>query len=404
MKYIAFINSLFPALSATFIYKEVLGLRKRGLPVKTFAIRKPPLEEISKESYDLRDTTVYLLPVNYLKLVQAHLYFVLKYPLRFLHTLCFLITRKFDNKLKDRFRTLLHFFEGILFAKLIEEQGDICHIHAHYAAHPTSVALTASMLTKLPFSFTAHAYDIWIDRLFIKDKVNAAEFVITCTAYGRQQILKNNGILNPRKITTIYHGVNTSKFSPRHSAPASKTTILHVGRLSEEKSQDNLIRACAILKQQRYNFECLIVGDGPLYSYLKDLIIQNGLEGVVKLVGKVFQENIINYYAAADMFVLPSQRENLPNVLLESLAMGVPVIATNIAGIPELIQNNKNGLLVDPNNVEALAATMKKLIDDKELTKTLRNNGRRSVCRNFEQQSMLDKIVELYRAHGVIEK
>jgi glycosyltransferase involved in cell wall biosynthesis len=402
MKSIAFFNSLFPALSATFIYKEALELKKRGLPIKTFAIRKPPLDEISKECHGLRETTTYLLPANIIKFIGAHLYFLLKHPLRYFGTLIFLLTRKFNHKLKDRYRTILHFCEGVLLAKLLTEDDDICHIHVHYAAHPASVAIAASKLTGIPFSFTAHAYDIWIDRLFIEDKVNAARFAIACTKYGREQILKNNGIIDPKKLVTIYHGIDTEKFAPRETPTRnSKTTILHVGRLSEEKAQANIILACKILKRDHYDFQCLIIGDGPLYNDLKGLIVQNDLDDQVKLVGKVFQEEIIDYYAKADMFVLSSYRENMPNVLVESMSMGIPTIATAIAAIPELIQDGENGLLVEPNNIEQLAQAMKRLIDKKEFAQQIAQNGRNTVLDKFDHNDSLDQLIELYRKHDL---
>ena len=402
MKSIAFFNSLFPALSATFIYREALELKKRGLPIKTFAIRKPPLDEISQESHGLRENTTYLLPVNIIKLTAAHLYFLFKHPPRYFGTLLFMLTRKFDHKLKDRYRTVLHFCEGVLLAKLLAEEKDIGHIHVHYAAHPASVAFAASKLTRIPFSFTAHAYDIWIDRLFIKDKVNAARFAIACTEYGREQILKNNGIVNPEKLVTIYHGIDTDKFAPRPSPrPESQTTIVHVGRLSEEKAQANLVRACKILKREHYDFQCLIIGDGPLYSDLKELIDRNGLADQVKLVGKVFQEDIVDYYARADLFVLCSHRENLPNVLVESMAMAIPTIATAIAAIPELIQDGENGLLVEPDNTEQLARAMKRVIDEKEFARRIAENGRKTVLDKFDHNDSLDQLIELYRKHDL---
>ena len=403
MKSIAFFNSLFPALSATFIYREALELKKRGLPIKTFAIRKPPLDEISKECYDLRDTTTYLLPLNIVKLLKAHLYFLFKHPGRYIGTLIFLLTRKFDRKLKDRLRTVIHFCEGVLLAKLLIEDNEISHIHVHYAAHPASVAFAASKLSGIPFSFTAHAYDIWIDRLFIKDKVNAARFAVACTNFGREQILKNNGIIDPDKLVTVYHGIDTEKFAPRDKHDSeSQTTIVHVGRLSEEKAQANIILACKILKHEGYDFQCLIIGDGDLYNDLKELIIQNDLEDRVELVGKVFQEEIIDYYAKADMFVLSSHRENLPNVLVESMAMGIPTIATGIAAIPELIQDGENGLLIEPNNIEQLARAMKRLIDEKEFAQRIADNGRKTVLEKFDHNTSLDKLVELYSQQDIV--
>jgi len=403
MSCIAFISNYFPTLSETFIYNEVIGLRKRGLCIKTFSIRKPEKENISKESYGLMDSTTYLIPVNYYEFIKALTYFAARNALVCIRILYFLFTRKFQHKIKDRLRTLFHFCEGVYIAKMVVDDGSITHLHAHFVSHPATAALVASRLTKIPFSFTAHAFDIFEDKLFITDKVNAAKFGITCTNYGKSCLLENNGIRNPDKITTIYHGVDTKRFEPEPKASIHpKTTLLTIGRLVETKAQKNLIAACKLIKDGGYDFQCLIIGDGPLYNYLQDTIAADNLQNEVRLVGKVFHEDIKNYYRNADIFVFSSiGGDNLPNVLLESLATGLPVVATGINGIPELIENGVTGLLVRPNNIEEFADAIKLLIDNKELRIKLSENGRKLVCRNFDVEKSLDKILDLYNKHGI---
>jgi colanic acid/amylovoran biosynthesis glycosyltransferase len=397
MRSIAFINNHFPALSATFIYKEVIGLRNRGLPIRTFSIRRPDMCALSEDSLELTHTTTYLLPVNVSKFIKSHFYYIFKKPLSYFGTFFFLITRKFDNLFKDRIRTILHFCEGVYFARIIHDDGRILHIHSHYASHPCTLAFVASRLTRIPFSFTAHAHDIWEDRLFLRDKINASKFLITCTYYGRQELLKIEGIKNKEKIQTIYHGVDTDKFRPKNDRVNRETfTILNIGRLVKDKAQKNLIEACKLLKEEGYIFECLIVGDGPLMKELKGYINENQLDKEIKLIGKVFQEQICEIYGMADIFVLTSVRENLPNVLLESLAMGIPVIATNIAGIPELIKDKVTGILIELNDPHQLAEKIKLLIKDKRLAKELSENGRKSVCMNFDTNDMINKLEKIY--------
>ena len=398
MRSIAFINNYFPALSATFIYREVIGLRSRGLAIRTFSIRKPPKSSLSQESLGLTDSTTYLLPVQVASFLSAHLYYILRNPWRYVRILFFLMTRRFDCPFKDRKRTFYHFCEAVYFAKIIEEDAEIAHIHAHYASHPTTVAFVASALSGRPFSFTAHAHDIWEDRLFLTEKLNAAAFAITCTHYGRLSLLKAGNIREPDKITTIYHGIDTSDFFPRPKADHHPITILNVGRLTWEKAHINLLKACSQLKREGYLFRCLIAGEGPLLQTIQEFIAASGLTQEVTLLGRVFQEYIRELYSQADIFALSSIQENLPNVLLESLAMGLPVVASNIAGVPELILDRHTGLLVRPNDPSHLAEAIRTLIDDPELRYSLARNGREHVCTHFDIQFSLDKLQSLYES------
>jgi glycosyltransferase involved in cell wall biosynthesis len=313
------------------------------------------------------------------------------------------MTRRYNKKITDRKRTFFHFAEGVYFAKLIQEDSTIRHIHAHYVSHPATVTMIASVLNRIPFSFTAHATDIWEDKLFIKEKVNGAKFAITCSEYGRRAILNLRGIKEPKKITTVYHGVDTESF--RRTKPLarnSKPIILNIGRLFFHKAQDNLIKACKILRDQGVEFQCLIGGDGPLKEYLEKLINDNMLQENIKMLGAVLQEDIKQYYEIADIFVLPSISENLPNVLLESLSMGIPVIATEVAGIPELIKDKETGILVKPNDIEGLAKAMELLICDENLRKNISEKGKDWVTKKFDAARCLERLEDVYRSNNII--
>jgi len=394
MNKIAFIDNYFPYLSTTFIYQEVLGIKNMGIPIKTYSIRKPTSSQIPKECLELYHTTKYLIPINISSFITANLYFIVKSPIKYFDLIIFLLKRKYEKNVIDRVRTIFHFFEGVYLAKLIKNENDISHIHAHQASHPCTLALVAAELNQITFSFTAHANDIWVDKLYISDKVNRAKFVITCTNYGRNFIINENSIENPDKISTIYHGVDTNKFKNiKQNKNNSIFTILNIGRLSEEKGQKNLIMACKELRDNGYVFKCIIVGDGPHRSILSKLIEQYDLKEMIILVGEVFQEDIIEYYRNADLFVLTSIRENLPNVLLESQSMGIPVIAPNIAGIPELIQNDYNGILIPPNNITAIVNSIKDIFNNKEKLRMFSENGRNTVCTHFKQNDSILKIL-----------
>ncbi len=402
---ICFINNYFPSLSEPFIYREVMGLRERGLRIRTFSIRRPAAGEVSEESMPLMDATTYLLPVKTSAFIEAHLRFFLAGPLAYVLLFFVLMTRKYDRAIRDRIRTFFHFCEGVYLAKLIQDDPRIIHIHSHYASHPATLAYVASALTGIPFTFTAHAYDIWEDRLFVPEKVNAAGLVITCSLYGKKALLGLHGIKRPGKVITVYHGVDTNKFRPKKKPGGNggkPFVMLNVGRLCKDKGQEVLIRACRILKNEGRHFVCKIVGEGPLRPYLVGEIAANDLTEEVLLCGKVFQEEILRHYQEADVFVLSSVQENLPNVLLESLAAGAPVVATRLAGTPELIKDGVTGMLVAPGDATALASAIKRVMDDPALARALSKQGREWVCARFDVQKSLDSLQEVYR--GILEQ
>ena len=174
---------------------------------------------------------------------------------------------------------------------------------------------------------------------------------------GASEIRQHAEVQN--KIHMVYHGVDVGKFATAHREhPNGIFTFLHVGRLSPEKAQDRIIEACALLRGNGLKFICLIVGDGPLFGDLKAMIEALNLQDYVNLVGRVFHEQVRSYYLCADAFVLSSIRDNLPNVLLESLAAGVPVIVPRIGAITELVYDGVNGIVVDGGGSKSLADAM----------------------------------------------
>ena len=261
---------------ATFILDEVCGLRRKGVRLRIFSVRKSQSSSLSAEVKDIYDETTSLLPLNIWAFLKAHLFFALVRPYRYFAVLAFVLTRRYYSQdfvgrqsrfRSDRLRSLAHFCEGVYLANLMRSDKRISHIHAHYASQIATLAMVASRLLHLPFSFTAHAYDIWYDKLFLEEKVRAARFVVTCSGFGKSEIIRNSFVEDPDKIVTVYHGVDTTTFVPRPEKSTDKCfTILTVGRLSPEKSQKDLIHACKRLKDLGYIFRCNIVGGGPLMS------------------------------------------------------------------------------------------------------------------------------------------
>jgi glycosyltransferase involved in cell wall biosynthesis len=400
---IAYLSQVFPSLSTTFTYREVLGLRKIGWEIVNFSIWKPSLDELSAEAKDLVRETFYAFPINIRAFLEAHFYYVLQHPIKYLSTLAS-VNRQPQGGIKKRFRALAHFAEGVYLARQMEKRG-IRHVHVTFA-HTASVALVISQMTDISFSFTAHAVDIYANNPpLLPLKLNVAKFVITVSEYNRKNLteIADNSDAK-RGIYIVHYGVDLKSFFPIEKKEKRKTPIiLSIGRLVEKKGFSYLIKACEILVEKGYKFHCQIVGDGPLRDFLQTLIDQKNLGDHVKLVGVVFQENIRNYLNQAEIFALPcviaanGDRDGVPNVLIEAMAMKLPVISTNIIGIPELIRDGRDGLLVPQKDEVALADTIEFLLKNEDLRHLYGKEGRARIEEDFNLTKTSAQLDEIFR-------
>jgi len=275
------------------------------------------------------------------------------------------------------------------------ESGRIRHLHAHFCHTSTTVTMLASRMCKVPFSFTAHAKDIYRKDLNPGDmlpiKMRRAGFIVTCTKANREY-LDRLGI-NGTPIYTIYHGIDLEMFdrSEKRLRDERLPLILSVGRMVEKKGFVYLVEACRLLKDRGYDFECSIVGGTDHHTEeIKNVIERLNLGGTVALHSAVRQEELRKIYEQATIFALPCQvvddgdRDGIPNVLVEAMAMELPVVSTVISGIPELIEDHVNGLLVPEKNVLSLASALEELLNDSKLRLRLGIAARQTVRRTFD--------------------
>jgi glycosyltransferase involved in cell wall biosynthesis len=383
---IAYFVNLFPNLIETMIYREVGALRALGTEVVTFSIRRPDPAEVSAEAHHFFEGTRYIVPVGPLRLLTTHLGALLRNPIRYWQIL-FEVLGGTHVRVTDRVRTLCHFAEAVTVLPEIRRL-QVDQLHAHWAVGSATVAMVVSRFTGIPFSFTAHAYDIWRDKLLLPEKLHAANMVVTCTDYNRRHLQETYGVPADR-FQVVYHGVDLERFRrgerPRNTPPL----ILSVGRLVEQKGFDRLIRACAELARAGVDFRCEIVGEGPLRGPLEALVAQLGLGDRVHLVGKLFQEDLIRRYAAADAFALlcmpasDDDRDGIPNTLIEAMAMELPVVSTTFTGVPELVGDGETGFLVESDDVSGAARALRTLIEDPERRRAMGEAGRRRVAAGF---------------------
>lgn len=424
---VGYLLKTFPKVSETFILNEILGLERRGVALEIFSLLRPADGEFQCVSAQVRAPVRYL-PHGFtrwaLPALKAHVRLCRRDPRRYAKAARFIAGRKEGL-------TVFKFLKAGYLATLLEERG-IQHLHAHFANVPATMAELVHLLTGLPFSFTAHAKDIYLsDPEILNRKIHHAEFVITCTEYNRAFLQKIS--TNGTPIHRVYHGLDPDRFQPAipdpglvnkpalnmgtgsgpeggqslvGTVPADACphvpVLLSVGRLREKKGFPVLLRACRFLKERGYRFRCLIVGYGPLQPELDRMIRTLSLTDHVFLLGKKPHTEVLALYRQATVFVLPCQitgdgdRDGIPNVLLEAMAMQVPVVSTDISGIPELIDHMTNGLMVPPENPEALAQAIARLLDTPDLRVALGRSGRNRVSERFSHSCSTTTLQTLF--------
>ena len=401
---IAYITQSFPALTQTFVYREVLALENIGFDIATCAIWKPNRAGLSQESRPLVDRSLYVFPISWFRFLGAHLYFLLTHPAAYMRTLFFILTRQGESG-KNRLRTLFHFCEAIYLAPELKKRR-VRHIHAHFTINAASIALVLSRLLGISFSFTAHNI-FFTDRLLLKEKVQEARFIVAISEFTKQFLIS----LVPKqdladKIHIVHCGLSLDDFAPPDSKPQNDIPLLlFVAQLCPRKGAPILVEACGILAERGVVFRCVIVGDGPQRALVEQLIEQHGLQKVIELAGAVPQEHLKKYLDQADVFVLPcitasdGDMDGIPVSLMEAMAMEIPSVSTQVSGIPELIENGQSGLLSPEKDAAALAGALQRLLADKTLRAKLGKNGRQKIVQEFNIQANVAQLATLFQRY-----
>lgn len=403
---LAYITQTYPSLTTTFIYREVLALERRGFHIATFAIWKPNKDKLSPESRPLVDATRYVFPPHWGGLFTAHLHYLLTRPRKYMGTAWFVLTRPGESWAKRK-RTLGHFMEAIYLAREMEQRG-VRHIHAHFTINAASIALMIARLLGITFSFTAHNI-FFTDRLLLADKLREARFVVAISEFTRQYLIRlAPGQQVAPKIHIVHCGLSPADFAPPAERPANPAPLLlFVAQMAERKGAPYLIEACRILRDRGIQFHCVLVGGGPQFATVQTLAARYNLVDCVELTGSFFQERIKPYLARADVFVLPcitaadGDMDGVPVSLMEAMAMEIATVSTTVSGIPELIQDGGNGLLVPEKNAEALADALQRLIEDPALRRRLGQAGRQQIIRAFDVDANTEQLAALFERYLV---
>jgi colanic acid/amylovoran biosynthesis glycosyltransferase len=382
-----YITGTYPLLTTTFIDREIKMLRLWGAKITVVSIRRPT-DNLSKEQRVLQKGVLYLLPVSWISFIFAHLRFSLLQPMVYFRTLLYLLKRLHPN-FKSRLLTFFHFNEGVYAAYLLRK-GQWDQIHAHFVDRAATVALVVGRFLHVPYSLTAHASDIYVDTLLLREKLAEAKIVVTCVDLNRTYLSQISSHQFDHKLKCIYHGLDIGIYNPTPRSLSGKPVMISVGQLKERKGFSFLLRACRILFDQGYEFECRIIGEGPIRELLEAQIRAFSLQKIVKLTGALPHQEVIEEYQCSHIFVLPAvlaadgDRDGVPNVILEAMAMELPVVSTHHSGIPEVVEEGRNGLLVPPGDEHALAGALDLLLRDPGLRLRLGSEGRRMVVEKFD--------------------
>jgi glycosyltransferase involved in cell wall biosynthesis len=422
---VAYVINGYPRLSETFITHEIYQLERLGMPLRLFSVKREREDKVHPIVAAIRSPLTYLpnatslsdtnllgwLTRNLPTFWHSNFEVARRHPLRYLRTLTSAMAmcwryRPRNGGMRLRKVFMKEFLQaGHVAAELLRNK-DVGHLHGHFCHGVATITWFVSQLTGIPFSFTAHAKDIYQAELnpgdLLERKLSAARFVATCTC-------ANAGVLRarharPAEVHAIYHGLDTDYFSPKTPSESKRMPmILSVGRFVEKKGFDYLIEACAQLKRDGVCFGCVIVGErGDAYANICRLIEQHQLGDFVKLREAMAQDELREIYRLARVFVLPCQvaadgdRDGFPNVLAESMAMGIPVVSTNISGIPEMIDDGVHGLLVQPRDAGALANALRRALVDDALHARLASAARQRICEQFDSRFTTAALRDLF--------
>lgn len=403
MKKIAYLAPEIPALSATFVYNEILALEKLGYSVKAFSIHIPKKIASEKEIDSLRQNTVYLYNIGFLK---AFYLFIIQFftSVNAIFTLficlmdffeglksdSFSAEKKIKINLMERLRTSLklfyHYYYGVILSKLLLE-ANVKHLHIHFAHVPTQIGMYASLIANIPFTFTSHANDIFERGFLLKTKIKRSRNACTISEFNKSYLIKNGG--DSSKIKIIRCGVDTNlKIDISQKTNKKEFRIGSLGRLVEKKGMDSLI--LAFQKMQNENIKLIIAGDGPLAPDLT-LLASKTPNLQIEFPGSISHDKVNEWISSLDLFVLACKedkngdKDGIPVVLIEAMNLKIPVVSTNISALGELIENGYSGFLGEPNNVDSIKSCIEKVIHLQESEKEkILENAKQKIIKEFD--------------------
>ncbi len=399
---IGYIAPEVPALSATFVYNEIIGIEDNNFQVVPLSVHYPNTMAEGKGADVLLKKTHYLYGKSSWMLVTDNFRIMLTKPCRYIKTFFTVISDALKVGLTNRIGI------GIFYRFLVASQVAVIlarekcrHVHANFAHIPTDIAMYAASLLGIPFSFMSHANDLFERGWLLKEKVSRAKFAVTISDHNRRFLMDRGA--SGEKIHVVHCGVDSRAFASCDEKPfADPVRLGTLGRMVEKKGFDDLIRACRLLKDNGLSFHLEIAGDGPLHDELTALAESLDLGSEISFSGALAHNMVSEWLGRLDMFVLACKKDKngdmdgIPVVLMESMLCGVPVVSTNISGIPELVEEGVTGFLVPPGDSHALAETISRILSDVSCLSTVRKNAVRKVDNEFNLSTNVKQLAALF--------
>ena len=400
---LGYLISRYPAVSHTFILREIRQLRASGFEIEVASVNEPDraLADMTPDEVEETGRTYYLKRHGLGGALLAHLTGLLT-PLAYLRGMRAGLAFGGWN-LKEMLFGLFYFTEALMLARWMKNHH-LVHLHVHFATAAANIALVLKQFAPIGLSLTIHGPDEFYDVPGQKlvEKIEAADFLVCIGRFARSQVMKLSPASSWHKFDICPLGVDVANYNPEGKAPAALPdrpfTILCVGRLTPAKGQHILVEAAASLREWDRDFRVIIVGNGPDDSSLRSAVAAHGLGNYVTFTGPQNQEQVRALYRNSDVFALPSFAEGIPVVLMEAMASSVPCVTTRITGIPELIRDGIDGMLVTPSDSLELADTLACLMDDPELRRELGEAGRRRVAEAYNLPVNVDRLGNIFAA------
>jgi glycosyltransferase involved in cell wall biosynthesis len=397
---IAYMMSRFPKLTETFILFEMLAVERLGERIELFPLLRysEPLSHPEAAGLVAR---AHYEPFLSRAILGSQVHALRHRPRAYLGAMLALVTGTFGSA-NYFFGGLAIFPKVVHMARQMEALG-VRHVHCHFSNHPAAAGFIIHRLTGIPYSFVAHGSDLHVDRHMLPAKVREAAFAVAISEDNRAEMIDECGDWARDRIEVIHCGVDTEQLRPpsHERDPGPPFTIASIGTLHEVKGQAILLEACRLLQAQGRAIRCRLIGAGPDEASLRDQVSAAGLVDIVRFDGQRTRAEVIAALGEVDLLAAPSvhasdgKREGIPVVLMEAMSCGLPVVASRLSGIPELVDDEVDGLLVPPGDAPALAAAIARVMDDAELRARLGAAARAKVLREFDLTTNARRVVSL---------
>ncbi len=398
---VAYMMSRFPKLTETFVLDEMLQMENLGVDVRVYPLWREKASTVHAETAAYTQRANFLPTLNF-EILRDSLYWLFTSPARYLATF---FTVCWANRSSLRFLTgsLAIFPKCATFARRMRAEN-IDHIHAHFASHPAAAAFIVNKLTNIPWSFTAHGSDLHRCQAMLEEKVLSAAFTVTVSSYNKKFILEHTSRASADRVHVIHCGVDPQRFCRNKPLDTQPNTINIVctGTLHEVKGQRYLLQACASLKAR--NWHCHLIGDGPDRQKLQALADDLKISNQVTFHGNCERGRVLALLQEMHICCVPSvptqngRREGIPVAMMEAAAFSIPIVASNLSGIPEFVIHHETGLLCEPKDAQGICSALAHLLSHDDERERLGQQAREKLVHEFSLANTANSLYKLIKA------